>query len=152
MVWTDLSENQIEELFVKNFIFNERVERSLYELHSLNKRRKFFEKIYDNSILDQKNIIILGDEFKSKFQSAMLIKLLIAQKINEKCYLMSAMTELDRLYLSLNDGVDRFLQCYFGAVLVCGENLALVHGEKANAHRPFLLLAKNKKLRSAPTS
>ena len=152
MVQTDLSQDQVEELFVQKFVLQDRRERSLFELRSLKKRRKFFDKIYDKSILDERNIIVLGDEFKSKFQSTMLLKLLTDQKIKEKCYLMSAVTELDRVYVSVNDGVDRFLQCYFGTVLVCGENLALVHGEKANAHSPFWLLANNKKLPPVPTS
>lgn len=131
--------DQVERVFVNNFLIDERRDRALYELNS-KKRRNFFSRLSrDDSRLKPECVQDISKCEPQKGQDEILA--ILQTKGSEKtCYLMSYIREIDRQFVSLEDGLLRCLQSPMGTVLVCGSNLAFIQGERVASSPPRMIL------------
>lgn len=139
-----LTMDAIEELFVNGFLVQERRARSMFELGSKKKRRNFFSGLYGGSSKLDQRFVSKVEGVNSKNEQKILFDLLSAKHAEKTCYLMSYMPEIDRQFFSLSDGLANLLACPMESVLVCGEHLALLHGEANTSVQPLWLLEKKK--------
>lgn len=135
-----LSFDEIERLFVMNFIESDKRDRALYQLTSKKKRRDFFSGLRgDDGRLRQKfvdNIIISVEQNEQQY----IISRLRSNGGEESCYMMSYIRELDRQRIALDKGVVCCMACPMETVLVCRANLVFIQGEPVNNVPPRAIL------------
>jgi hypothetical protein len=134
------SSKDIEYRFVETFIVQHSRNRALYLLNSKKKRRDFFSCLHGNDKRLNDRFVQHVDKCKPDKEEETLFYILREYGGEDVCYLMSYMPGIDGAFLAMRDAIRNSLSCPMPSVLVCGDNLALLHGEQGVANPPLWIL------------
>lgn len=128
-----------EHAFVRTFVVESRVGRSIFEIDSKKKRRLFFSRLC-HSFSEVLRMECAEGVDTSKRNAVQLEKFLVQLGAPEKCYVMSFHIEIDCQSVMLREGLEYLEKFGMPVILICTDTLAIFKGEQEIGSAPMLLL------------
>ncbi len=111
-------------------------------MNSKKKRRDFFSGLWNSDARLKKDFIFEFTLSRPENEKKEVLSKLFSYGAEDVCYLLSYITEIDRQFVPLIDGIDICLDSTMGTILICGKNLALVHCERMEGNASLFILYK----------
>lgn len=125
---------EIEEKFVKNFIFKDNRERINFELSSLKKRAMAIQKIYN---LIDKKFAVWENANVSYDDVISIIKTYF--NISKNCYVISETSD-DGKIMPFPQAIENMLRYEVNYVIICDDNTVLVSEEYNTFNPPNIII------------